>query len=195
MDLSGFPNRLFSNSSELTSPAFPALTPEIIQMIGQMQQTGQLERPTQELSARGVWNRSEDETLLHAVTQLGTKSWSDIAKCVPSRSGKQCRERWINCLCPHIRHEPFEAWEDQIIIDRQRELGNRWSLISKQLPGRTTNAIKNRWYSALKSQVDGTVCPKPSSIRAEITEEPFKYSFAMTIREPDPQSDSSSTDL
>jgi hypothetical protein len=39
-----------------------------------------------------------------------------------------------------------------VILDRQRELGNRWALIARHLPGRSTNAIKNRWYSGLRSQ-------------------------------------------
>ena len=76
----------------------------------------------------------------------------DIAKFVPSRTSKQCRERWVQRLAPSIKHEPFEPWEDKLIIEKQAEIGNRWSVIAQSLPGRASCAIKNRWYSALRNQ-------------------------------------------
>lgn len=105
-----------------------------------------------EFTARGSWTQQEDEQLIAAVQQLGPKKWKDIAKFVPTRTSKQCRERWHHRLDPSIKHEPFEPWEDKLIIEKQREIGNRWSVIAHQLPGRSASAIKNRWYSGLKSQ-------------------------------------------
>ncbi|KAH0788716.1 Myb-like DNA-binding domain containing protein [Histomonas meleagridis] len=101
---------------------------------------------------RGTWNQQEDEMLTTAVNQLGPKKWTDIAKFVPTRTPKQCRERWFQRLQPGIRHDPFEPWEDQVIIQSQKELGNRWSLIAQKLQGRSPSSIKNRWYSGLRNQ-------------------------------------------
>ena len=89
--------------------------------------------------------------MLSAVHQLGPKKWVDIAKFVPTRTSKQCRERWFHRLDPEIRHEPFEPWEDQIIITKQREIGNKWATIAQELQGRSPSAVKNRWYSGLKN--------------------------------------------
>ena len=88
------------------------------------------------------------------VHQLGPKKWTDIARFVPTRTSKQCRERWHHCLDPQIRHEPFEPWEDQLILEKQREIGNKWSIIAQQLPGRSPASVKNRWYSSLKTNTN-----------------------------------------
>ena len=128
------------------------ITPDILNLLLQMQQNGQMDPKQQELITRGSWTQAEDDLLVSAVAQLGPKKWTDIAKFVPSRTSKQCRERWFNRLCPELKHEPFEPWEDRIILEKQKEIGNRWSVIAKQLPGRSSNAIKNRWYSGLKGQ-------------------------------------------
>jgi hypothetical protein len=98
---------------------------------------------------RGTWTKQEDDFLVQAVSHLGPTKWNDIAKFVPSRTAKQCRERWYNHLSPTLKKDPFEAWEDQLIMEKQRLLGNRWSLIAQSLPGRSAGAVKNRWYAGL----------------------------------------------
>lgn len=102
-------------------------------------------------SSRGAWTAEEDAQLKAAITSIGPKKWHDIAKFVPTRTSKQCRERWLNCLDPNIKKGAFEPWEDQLIIEKQREIGNHWSNIARLLPGRSPGAVKNRWYSGLKN--------------------------------------------
>lgn len=103
-------------------------------------------------TVRGSWTQQEDDQLRKAVEQLGARKWKDIARFVPTRTPKQCRERWHNRLNPEIKHEAFEPWEDEVILNKQKIIGNKWSLIAKELKGRSPSAIKNRWYSGLKSQ-------------------------------------------
>jgi hypothetical protein len=43
------------------------------------------------------------------VDQLGVKKWSQIAKMLNGRVGKQCRERWHNHLRPDIRVFPLSS--------------------------------------------------------------------------------------
>jgi hypothetical protein len=116
------------------------------------------DQPPQKLldqAVRGTWTHQEDELLTQAVTQLGPTKWMHIAKFVPSRTSKQCRERWYNRLSPSLRRDPFDPWEDQIIIAKQAQLGNRWALIAQSLPGRSPDAVKNRWYAGLRTTQDG----------------------------------------
>lgn len=60
----------------------------------------------------------------------------------------------MNHLDPIIKKEPWTSEEDQILILGQKDLGNCWTVIARDLPGRSDNAVKNRWFSvALQKQV------------------------------------------
>ncbi|XP_028770968.1 transcription factor MYB61-like isoform X2 [Neltuma alba] len=69
------------------------------------------------------------------------------------RCGKSCRLRWINYLRPDLKRGTFSQEEENLIIELHAVLGNRWSQIAAQLPGRTDNEIKNLWNSCLKKKL------------------------------------------
>ena len=52
------------------------------------------------------------------------------------RQGKQCRERYSNHLDSSIIKGAWTDKEDELIIREQAKFGNKWSTISKMLPGR-----------------------------------------------------------
>ncbi|KAL1521317.1 hypothetical protein AB1Y20_020984 [Prymnesium parvum] len=97
-----------------------------------------------------AWTTQEDETLMRMVHAHGPGRWSQVASHLPGRMGKQCRERWFNHLAPEVRKGAWTAEEDRLIMNSVRELGTKWSSIVKLLPGRSDNAIKNRYYSAIR---------------------------------------------
>uniref|UniRef100_A0A0A9BVE3 Uncharacterized protein n=1 Tax=Arundo donax TaxID=35708 RepID=A0A0A9BVE3_ARUDO len=59
----------------------------------------------------------------------------------------------MNYLRPDLKRGNFTDDDDELIIKVHALLGNKWSLIAAQLPGRTDNEIKNYWNTHLKKQL------------------------------------------
>jgi hypothetical protein len=103
---------------------------------------------------KGSWTPQEDEVIINFVKTYGCKSWTKLAKMLPGRIGKQCRERWLNHLNPTITRDPWTPEEDELLMKLHKEHGNSWSKIAARMPNRADNMIKNRWYSTLSKRVN-----------------------------------------
>ncbi|XP_058215921.1 transcription factor MYB61-like [Rhododendron vialii] len=103
---------------------------------------------------KGLWSPEEDEKLMKHISQYGHGCWSSVPKLAGlQRCGKSCRLRWINYLRPDLKRGTFSQQEENLIIELHSLLGNRWSQIAAQLPGRTDNEIKNLWNSSIKKKL------------------------------------------
>lgn len=89
--------------------------------------------------------RTKQNTGACACVRVCVHRRSLIATQFPGRSGKQCRERWLNHLDTRVRKSAWTGGEDVVLCEAQGRLGNKWSEISKLLPGRAENAVKNRY--------------------------------------------------
>eukprot|EP01084_Bolivina_argentea_P308964 534366_1 len=101
------------------------------------------------------WTAEEDDLLASLVSGfVYSKRWACLSRKMPSRNGKQCRERWNNHLDPGVKTGPFSIEEDCLIVKLQAKFGNKWAKIKASMPKRGDNSIKNRWNSSLKKKVE-----------------------------------------
>eukprot|EP00183_Erythrolobus_madagascarensis_P003257 CAMPEP_0185853322 /NCGR_PEP_ID=MMETSP1354-20130828/18519_1 /TAXON_ID=708628 /ORGANISM="Erythrolobus madagascarensis, Strain CCMP3276" /LENGTH=153 /DNA_ID=CAMNT_0028554781 /DNA_START=300 /DNA_END=758 /DNA_ORIENTATION=+ len=96
------------------------------------------------------WTKSEDELLVELVNKHGPIGWSTFSAVHfgGMRDGGALRARYYNNLLPN--RQPRKAWttsEDSYIMQRRKEVGNKWTVIAAGLEGRSGNDVKNRFTS------------------------------------------------
>ncbi|OMJ67732.1 hypothetical protein SteCoe_35025 [Stentor coeruleus] len=104
---------------------------------------------------RKLWSAEEDEKLIKIVNEFQGKNWIKISIELKKRFSihrlpKQCRERWFNHLGSKKSQTPWSESEIDLVFKQQNMLGNRWSKISEAFSDRTTNSIKNLYYSTIR---------------------------------------------
>jgi hypothetical protein len=120
-----------------------------------------LQVPTEDhIAHKCKWSPIEDEQLRTAIQEFGISSWNNISRRVPTRTGKQCRERWLGQLSPSVSKETWLRSEDAILMQAHATAGNRWTVIAAQLPGRSGLSIKNRWNWLMRHS--GPLDPPPN---------------------------------
>ncbi|KAA0173087.1 hypothetical protein FNF27_05436 [Cafeteria roenbergensis] len=95
---------------------------------------------------KGQWTAEEDEALRRSVAK-GMANWGAVARDVPGRTAKQCRERWGNYLAPNVVQGGWTGAEDLLLLERHRDLGRKWATIARAIKGRSENSVKLRFKS------------------------------------------------
>ncbi|KAL9182336.1 hypothetical protein ACHAXT_012988 [Thalassiosira profunda] len=101
------------------------------------------------------WTAEEDRVLLDLIgardSDDGRLEWCNLASHLSrmgiERTGKQCRERYVNFLKPGRKKGGWTEGEDELVMQLHAQLGNQWSKIAAEMPGRSDNDVKNRWHS------------------------------------------------
>ena len=127
-------------------PYFPGKTAQQI--------AGRWEKVLNPNLIKGSWTADEDQIILSFVEKNGPKDWYKLAKLLPGRIGKQCRERWTNHLSPSVTKKSWSSEEDHKLVQLHEKYGNQWTLIATFFEGRTDNCVKNRWNSSLKRRIE-----------------------------------------
>lgn len=98
---------------------------------------------------RGHWEANEDQKLLQLVHKHGS-NWSKISKLMSNRNNKQVRDRYLNVLKPDLNRDAFTIEEDQMLLYYEENLGRKWTKIARYFKGRTSDRVKNRFYTLKK---------------------------------------------
>jgi hypothetical protein len=105
---------------------------------------------------RLFFSGAEDALLRNVVETHGLGDWEKIAECLPSRSPRQCRDRWTNYLAPELINRPFTPEEDKVLYRKVHKYGQHWECLVNFFVGRSKNDLKNRWNTVIrKSQTLG----------------------------------------
>jgi hypothetical protein len=130
-----------------------------------------LETDTQQNAvATGSWTLVEDAKLTSAVANTSKKKWGKeyktdwyaVAALVPSRTKKQCKNRWQEVLDPNIdraseRTGKWTAVDNSKLKNAvQTHGGKNWEAIARLVPGRTKQQCRARWHNILISNIDPT---------------------------------------
>jgi hypothetical protein len=61
-----------------------------------------------------------------------------------NRNSFQCKERWKLFLSPNLSENPWNKEEDELLLLKQKQIENQWTLISQYFSRRSSVAVRNR---------------------------------------------------
>jgi hypothetical protein len=84
------------------------------------------------------WTSDEDEVLRESMNVFKDEEhcMQKVAERLPSRCPKQCQQRWVCHLQPGLNKDPLSKEEIRTLLEWQRKLGNKWTLIGQALDNR-----------------------------------------------------------
>lgn len=141
--------------------------------------------------AQPKFSESEDKKLKELVTRLGSTSWNTIAKQFKDKSPKQCRDRWRNYVDPDLRHDEWSVEEDQMLIEKFKEFGSKWTVMTAYFNHRSANDIRYRWMklsriskfeTSPQTPPEPMIIPEIESLPPEAKEEPQQQTILKSAK-------------
>ena len=117
-----------------------------------------------------IFTHTEDELLQFLVGLMGEKKWKEISKLIPGKSVRQCRERYKTYLKPGLNLNEWTPEDDRRLKELVSKFGPKWAVLTSYFPGRTDNALKNRYNVHLNENKK----PRKKSSKAAVKEEKVK---------------------
>ncbi|OHS93323.1 hypothetical protein TRFO_40405 [Tritrichomonas foetus] len=96
---------------------------------------------------RNKFTQQDDDMLLALIREKGPKKWKSIARLMVDKSARQCRDRYMNYLRDGISNKPWTEEEDSLLSEKVAKIGTHWSKLTQFFHGRSSNNLKNRWYT------------------------------------------------
>lgn len=124
---------------------------------------------------RRRFTESEDILILHLIKKIGIHNWNTIAKFLPGRTGKQCRDRFYNYLKEPHTFLPWTKEEDDMLLRLLKIVGPKWAAISKYIPKRSGNDLKNRWHKHLSKEHSNILNQNDANSTTDLSQEKSEY--------------------
>ena len=100
------------------------------------------------------WTLDEDTRLFQIVTRHHARRWVAIAaELNTGRVPIQCIQRYVRYLETQHNSRSWSEQEDAALLESVRRQGRKaWNMVAKDLPGRTANQCRSRYFQALQQQ-------------------------------------------
>ena len=100
------------------------------------------------LKTKKHFNPIEDKILKDFVENFGC-NWVKASNHLGNRTPRQCKDRYMTYLSPDINLNSWTEEEDLKLKELVERFGKKWTKLARFLPGRSDNALKNRWNKHL----------------------------------------------
>ncbi|EAY01795.1 Myb-like DNA-binding domain containing protein [Trichomonas vaginalis G3] len=112
------------------------------------------------------FTREDDLKLISLVMSRPERDWVWISQQMANRNPRQCRERWYNYLDPSLQKGGWTPEEDQLLIEKKKEMGPHWNAIARFFAGRSGNSVRNRWLLIMRhEEKNNTDVPEPVEVK------------------------------
>lgn len=95
--------------------------------------------------SRQMFTEEEDRLLLYLISIYGENQWGLVAKSMGNRNIRQCRDRYKNYLSKKNDIIHWTREEDKLLLEKEKDFGNRWSVITSFFANRSEMELKIRF--------------------------------------------------
>lgn len=141
--ITGYNNSLFQDPKKILKSQF--IGNHNLKKTSKKEKNDDNSASKKEKCQRKKFSSEEDEQLRDLVEQMGSRKWDQIAKQMPGRTGRQCRDRYQNYLIPGFFNGQWSRQEDNLLMQKYMEFGPQWSKMKPFFSNRSANSLKNRW--------------------------------------------------
>ncbi|KAJ5454551.1 uncharacterized protein N7458_005507 [Penicillium daleae] len=126
----------------------------------------------------GSWNESEDQILRKEFARQGTENtscttrWDAIARCLPGRTSRDVRKRWVNVLENQFNKGAWTKSEDDRLRIAVQLHGTRWVNVAKDVGTRSADQCSKRWNQHLDPALVHSQWTQDKAVLASISDAP-----------------------
>lgn len=138
-----------------------------------MEGTVNTKEESRKTTARTIWSKLEDSSLLEVIKKHESENWvaiaTELAKMLPDchKSAKQCRERYRNYLNPGLMSRRWTKEEKSLLLILHYSFGTQWGHVSSFYQGRSDVSLKNLFYSFIRKVLSAIRSSGPVALKPQ----------------------------